>query len=85
MVRRSGEDGFEKMVDRVANLERAIGIADLNRFTPRPRLRIAIAETCANTSPVSASFRGAARRTRNPDFPLSFHGFRFSAQGRAPE
>ena len=31
-----GEDGFEKMVDRVANLEaRAIGIADLNRFTPR--------------------------------------------------
>jgi hemerythrin-like domain-containing protein len=30
-----GTDGFEKMVDRVAELERAIGINDLNQFTPR--------------------------------------------------
>jgi hemerythrin-like domain-containing protein len=30
-----GEDGFEKMVHRVAELERAIGIDDLNQFTPR--------------------------------------------------
>jgi hemerythrin-like domain-containing protein len=30
-----GADGFEKMVDRVAELERAIGINDLNQFTPR--------------------------------------------------
>jgi hemerythrin-like domain-containing protein len=30
-----GDDGFEKMVDRVAQLERAIGINDLNQFTPR--------------------------------------------------
>jgi hemerythrin-like domain-containing protein len=29
-----GEDGFEKMADRVAKLERAIGIYDLNQFTP---------------------------------------------------
>jgi hemerythrin-like domain-containing protein len=29
-----GEDGFEKMVDRLAQLERAIGIYDLNQFTP---------------------------------------------------
>jgi hemerythrin-like domain-containing protein len=29
-----GEDGFEKMVDRVAQVERAIGIYDLNQFTP---------------------------------------------------
>jgi len=29
-----GEDGFEKMTDRVAKLERAIGIYDLNQFTP---------------------------------------------------
>jgi hemerythrin-like domain-containing protein len=29
-----GEDGFEKMVDRVAQIERAIGIYDLNQFTP---------------------------------------------------
>ena len=29
-----GEDGFEKMVDRVAKLEEAIGIHDLNQFTP---------------------------------------------------
>jgi hemerythrin-like domain-containing protein len=29
-----GEDGFEKMADRVAKLERAIGIHDLNLFTP---------------------------------------------------
>jgi hemerythrin-like domain-containing protein len=29
-----GEDGFEKMVDRVARIERTIGINDLARFTP---------------------------------------------------
>jgi hemerythrin-like domain-containing protein len=29
-----GEDGFEKMVDRVAGLERRIGINDLSQFTP---------------------------------------------------
>jgi hypothetical protein len=29
-----GEDGFEKMVQRVANLEKAIGINDLAQFTP---------------------------------------------------
>jgi hemerythrin-like domain-containing protein len=31
---RFGEDGFEKMVDRVARLERMVGINDLDRFTP---------------------------------------------------
>jgi hemerythrin-like domain-containing protein len=31
---RFGEDGFGKMVDRVARLERMIGINDLNQFTP---------------------------------------------------
>ncbi len=30
-----GEDGFEKMAARVASLEEAIGIHDLNQFTPR--------------------------------------------------
>jgi hemerythrin-like domain-containing protein len=30
-----GADGFEKVVDRVAELERAIGTYDLNQFTPR--------------------------------------------------
>jgi hemerythrin-like domain-containing protein len=30
-----GDDGFEKMVDRVAQLERTIGIHDLKQFTPR--------------------------------------------------
>lgn len=29
-----GQDGFELMVDRVARLERAIGINDLSKFTP---------------------------------------------------
>lgn len=29
-----GEDGFEKMADRVAHLEEAIGIHDLKQFTP---------------------------------------------------
>jgi hemerythrin-like domain-containing protein len=29
-----GEDGFEKMVDRVAQIERMIGINDLSQFTP---------------------------------------------------
>lgn len=30
-----GDDGFEKMVAHVAELEKAIGIADLNQFTPK--------------------------------------------------
>ena len=30
-----GEDGFEKMVNRVAQLEESIGIHDLSQFTPR--------------------------------------------------
>ena len=30
-----GEDGFEKMVDRVASMEKALGIYDLAQFTPR--------------------------------------------------
>jgi hemerythrin-like domain-containing protein len=30
-----GEDGFEKIVDQVASLERALDIDDLSRFTPR--------------------------------------------------
>ena len=30
-----GEDGFEKMVARVAQLEQQMGIHDLNQFTPR--------------------------------------------------
>jgi hemerythrin-like domain-containing protein len=30
-----GDDGFEKMVQKVASLERAIGINDLHQFTPR--------------------------------------------------
>ena len=30
-----GDDGFEKMVDRVAALEKRLGIHDLARFTPR--------------------------------------------------
>jgi hemerythrin-like domain-containing protein len=29
-----GGDGFEKMVSQVADLERAIGIHDLSKFTP---------------------------------------------------
>jgi len=29
-----GDDGFEKMVDRVANIEKALGIYDLSQFTP---------------------------------------------------
>ncbi len=32
--RRFGQDGFEMMVDRIAQLEKAIGIHDLTRFTP---------------------------------------------------
>jgi len=31
---RFGEDGFEKMAARVAQLEQQIGIHDLNQFTP---------------------------------------------------
>ncbi len=30
-----GEDGFEKMVDRVAGIEKQLGIYDLAQFTPR--------------------------------------------------
>ena len=30
-----GEDGFEKMVDRVACIEESLGIYDLAQFTPR--------------------------------------------------
>lgn len=30
-----GEDGFEKMVDRVAAIERKLGIYDLTQFTPK--------------------------------------------------
>jgi hemerythrin-like domain-containing protein len=30
-----GEDGFEKMVDRVAGIEKRLGIYDLEQFTPR--------------------------------------------------
>jgi len=33
--RKFGEDGFEMMVGRVAGLERALGIYDLAKFTPR--------------------------------------------------
>jgi hemerythrin-like domain-containing protein len=30
-----GEDGFEKMVDRVAGIEKRLGIFDLSQFTPK--------------------------------------------------
>ncbi len=30
-----GEDGFESMVDKVANLEKRLGIYDLSKFTPK--------------------------------------------------
>lgn len=30
-----GEDGFERMVERVAGIERTLGIYDLAQFTPR--------------------------------------------------
>ena len=30
-----GEDGFEKMVDRVAGIEKSLGIYDLAQFTPK--------------------------------------------------
>jgi hypothetical protein len=30
-----GEEGFEKMVDRVASIERTLGIYDLWQFTPK--------------------------------------------------
>jgi hemerythrin-like domain-containing protein len=29
-----GQDGFETMVSRVADIEKQLGIYDLNRFTP---------------------------------------------------
>src|SRR5262249_41832932 len=35
--RKFGEDGFEMMVDRVAGLERALGIYDPAKFTPHRR------------------------------------------------
>src|SRR5207253_7250092 len=31
-----GQDGFEKMVDKVAGIEKQLGIYDLSQFTPRP-------------------------------------------------
>jgi hypothetical protein len=30
-----GEEGFEKMVDRVASIEKTLGIYDLWQFTPK--------------------------------------------------
>jgi hemerythrin-like domain-containing protein len=30
-----GDDGFEKMVERVANIEKALDIYDLRKFTPK--------------------------------------------------
>jgi hypothetical protein len=30
-----GEDGFEQMVDRVAGIEKRLGIYDLSQFTPQ--------------------------------------------------
>jgi hypothetical protein len=30
-----GEDGFESMVDRVASIEKTLGIYELAQFTPR--------------------------------------------------
>jgi hemerythrin-like domain-containing protein len=35
-TRKFGRDGFESMVDRVASIEKAIGINDLAAFTPLP-------------------------------------------------
>jgi hypothetical protein len=32
---RFGEDGFDHMVERIAGLEKALGIYDLAQFTPR--------------------------------------------------
>jgi hemerythrin-like domain-containing protein len=34
-VQKFGEDGFEKMTARVAEIERTVGIADLKQFTPQ--------------------------------------------------
>jgi len=31
-----GDDGLEKVVDRVANIEKRLGIYDLSQFTPKP-------------------------------------------------
>jgi hypothetical protein len=31
-----GEDGFFKVVDRVAEIEKQLGIYDLAQFTPKP-------------------------------------------------
>jgi hemerythrin-like domain-containing protein len=31
-----GEDGFEKMVDKVAGIEKQLGLYDLSKFTPTP-------------------------------------------------
>jgi hypothetical protein len=30
-----GDEGFEKSVDQVASIEKALGIYDLNQFTPK--------------------------------------------------
>ena len=34
-----GEQGFEKMVDRVAGIEKTLGIYDLSQFTPKESAR----------------------------------------------
>jgi len=31
----SGEEGFEKIVERVASIEKTLGIYDLSQFTPK--------------------------------------------------
>jgi hemerythrin-like domain-containing protein len=30
-----GEDGFEKIVDRIASIEKTLGVYELSQFTPR--------------------------------------------------
>ena len=37
-----GEDGFEKIVDQVASIERSLDIADLSKFTPLPSLQCVV-------------------------------------------
>src|SRR5262249_11011734 len=32
-----GEEGFEKTVEQVADIEKMLGIYDLDKFTPKPR------------------------------------------------
>ena len=33
--KRFGEGGYEKMVEKVAGIERSVGLGDLDRFTPK--------------------------------------------------